>query len=275
MKEILQKILDESDVDLVYNFIDKKTKAISEQEVMSYSDIARFVFDINPEDKEYVYRNLNKLKNKSEEENNSKIKNIIIKIKNHIDLETCRLEYLEGKQKQELLTMLTELMGNTVSNVSSMKEELESYSEKIDKHNDEINNWYTNIITILGLFAAIVVTFFGGLGAISSIFTNIDTISKYRLLFIVLLVVFAMFNIVFMTLYYIAKISNKSIHRECINRCKNKDVKRENSSFGKKNICESKKNVFCSRKRYPMIFYFNVIILIMLTISLGMYFFKV
>lgn len=278
MKEILQKILNESNVNLIYNFIDKKTKAISEQEVMqevmNYSDIAKFVFDINPEDIEYLYRNLSKLKEISQKKGNTKIKNIIIKIKKHIELETCRLEYLEEKQKQELLTILTKSTEDTVSEVSSIKEELDLCSEKIKKHNDEINNFYTNIITILGLFAAIVVTFFGGLGAISSVFSNIDTISKYRLLFIVLLVVFAMFNIVFMALYYIAKISDKSIYKECLNSCKKKKIKNEDSTINKKAKCNSEKNIFCSKIRYPIIYYFNVIVLTMISGCLAMYFLK-
>ncbi|CEN81421.1 Uncharacterised protein [[Clostridium] sordellii] len=276
MKEILEKVLNdkEENIEEIYSFIDKKIKAISEEESISYSDIAKFVFNINMEDKEYVYRNINKLKSIAKENDNKKMINIMNKIKNHIDLEICRLEYLETKQKQELNNILTNLIGNTTENVLSMKDELSSYSEKIDKHNKEIDNWYTNIITILGLFAAIVVTFFGGLGAISSIFGNINVISKYRLLFIVLLVVFAMFNIVFMALYYIAKISDKSIYKECLNSCKKKSVKNEDSMIKKKIKCKSEKDIFCSKIRYPIIYYFNVVILTMITGSLAMYFFN-
>lgn len=275
MKEILQRILEDENIDEVYNFIDEKTKAISEREIMNYSDIAKLVFNVESQDREYLYRNLSRLKSISQRNSNRKIENIIIKIQNHIELEACRLEYLEEKQKQDILAILTESTEETVSNVSSMKDQLELYSKKIDKHNDEIDNWYTNIITILGLFAAIVVTFFGGLGAISSIFENINVISKYRLLFIVLLVVFAMFNIVFMILYYIAKISNKSIHKECINSCKKKAIKNEDSLLDKRIKCRSKKNIFCSKERYPIIYYFNGVILIMLTICLRMYFLKI
>lgn len=276
MQEILEKILSKNneEIEEIYSFVDEKIKAMSEEESINYSDIAKFVFDVNMEDKEYAYRNINKLRSKAKENDNKKMISVMSKIKNHIDLEICRLEYLEKNQREELNNILTTLIGNTTQNVSSMKDELKIYSDKIDKHNKEIENWYTNIITILGLFAAIVLTFFGGLGAISSIFGNIEDISKYRLLFIVLLVVFAMFNIVFMALYYIAKISDKSIYKECLSSCRKKSIKEEESMIKKTIKCNFEKNIFCSKIRYPIIYYFNVVILTMISGCLVMYFFK-
>ena len=280
MQSILNSIVDVEDnnIETVYNSISKKLKAMSD-EGFSYSDIAKFVFNTESEDREYFYRNLGKIKKLAKSKNNLDMQAAINKIKNHMELEICRLEYLESKQKQELENVLVNNINETLTNVNSMNDKLSTYDVKIEKHNKEISDWYSNIITVLGLFSAIVVTFFGGLGAVSSMFENINGISKYRLVFILLIVVFSMFNIVFMLLYYISIITGKQINKKCANRCKKKlnslKVKNRTSNIRKLNTeCEDK-NILCSRKRYPLIFYFNLIVLIMIIGTLLMYKLKI
>lgn len=277
MQKLLQRIthMEDKDTNKLYDSLRSKLD-LSQDRGFNYSDIAQFVFGSNGDDIEYLLKNLESIKAISRENNDDIVKNGINKIKNHIELEVCRLEYLEKKQKKDLM----DITQNTLTDVKSMGKTLKEYDKKFDKNNKEITNWYANIITILGLFAAIVVTFFGGLGSINSIFSGIGNVSKYRLVFVVLIVAFSMFNIVFMLLYYISIITNKSLNKDCSNTCDkfNAVAIRNENSRSRVNrdvtICINKK-LICSIKRYPLIAIFNFLILSMLAILMGFYIFKV
>lgn len=266
MKTVLKLISEmdnRNDNDKSYQEIKNKILAMSDNDI-SYADIAEFTFDINDGDFEYIMNNLSILISVSEHDTkdaDNKLKNILNKIRNHIKLETCRLKYLQKKQDIEIKKILSsnskgfQTMDDKIKTYDT---KIKKYETKIDDTSEEIKGWYSNIITVLGLFSAIVVTFFGGLSAVSSIFTKIDAVSKYRLIFMLLIVVFAMFNIIFMLLYYISILVNKPINRECTYRCKN-----SNSYDISRNNCKDKK-VRCIFKRYPIIAYFNTALFIMM-----------
>lgn len=256
MKNILTEILDikDNDSNRSYDTIRKKLKAISDDD-FSYSEIAEFFFEMKNGDIEYFYKNIDSLKKISLTKKDNLHKKLN-KIKNHIQLEESRSVYLESKQK----TSINNTTDESLQQIKTMKDKLDEYDKKIDNHNKEISNLYANIMTIIGLFSAIVVTFFGGLSSITNIFININTISKYRLVFIILIVVFAMFNIVFMLLYYISIITNKTLSKDCHHNCKKSETPKSRSG----NINCTKKNILCSGKRYPFIFYFNILLILMM-----------
>lgn len=281
LKSISQlEIINKENIDIEYKKLKKQTDKICDNDI-KYSDIAKFVFDTSEDSIEYFLKNMEEIKLYSKEKKDSKTKKIIIKIINHIELERCRLNHLEDMQKKQLLNMFS----GTIKEVKSMSDQIKEHDSNIQDYKKEINNWYASIMTILGLFAAIVVTFFGGLGSINSIFSNINNSSKYRLVFIILIVIFAMFNIIFMLLYYISIITNKSIYKECHHRCKalkkslnqiDETDKKSRTNLNRINNLDSKtcnlKNIKCSMKRYPFIFWFNVLLIIMMIGVVGLYY---
>lgn len=284
LKSISQlESITEKNVENEYVKFKGKIENLSEDGIQ-YSDIAKFVFDTSEENIEYFLKNMKELKIYSKSKNDSKTKQAINKITNHIELERCRLNHLEDMQKKQLLNMLS----GTVTDVKTMSEQIKEHEDNIQEYKKEINNWYASIMTILGLFAAIVVTFFGGLGSITSIFENINGTSKYRLVFLIIIIIFAMFNIIFMLLYYISIITNKSIHKECYNGCKkinkqnnSNERNRQKSRINNKRTLNSDfkncefKNIKCSMRRYPFIFWFNVFLVLMMIGIIGMYYLEI
>lgn len=276
MKQLLVKISESSELDKAYIELKDKIEEAKDK-TLSYSEIAQFVFSSENEDIDYLLRNLDIFEERANKECNEVLNKGINKIKNHIDLEVCRMQFLEKNQKQQLekisedtfkkFTPLNDKIHNYEKTAKKHERTMKNHENIMKKHRKEISNWNANIVTILGLFSAIVVTFFGGLAAINSIFGKIDSVSIYRLTFVIFIVIFAMFNIVFMLLYYIGIITGKNLNRECSNICDkfNPIIKNRNDNGIEEQItlC-SEKSVMCYRKRYPVIVYFNGIIISMI-----------
>ncbi|TAN66820.1 hypothetical protein WS9_009585 [Paraclostridium sordellii 8483] len=275
MQQLLVKILDKeklnnSDMDF-YN--DIKNKLIEyKHKRLSYSKIAQFVFENREIDS--ISYNLEILKSIAKKENDDDIVKIIDKINDHIELEFYRLEHLEKTQ----MGQIEKITNETSSKFEPISKKVNEYNKKIKKHEaimlehkDEIKNWNANIVTVLGLFSAIVLTFFGGMSGIDSIFENINATSIYRLVFMVLIVVVTMFNVIFMLLYYIGIITGKHLNRDCILGCEKfeikKEVERTERKYSKVKVCKNK-NYKCSLKRYPIIIAANIVCLSLL-ISMG------
>lgn len=166
----------------------------------------------------------------------------ISKLHDHISLEYSRIELIfseyESRVKiaEEKLAAATTLSEETLENADKLK---------------------TEVITILSIFAAIVLAFMGGMSFTASTFQNIADVSFYRIALIALLCGFVIFNTVSVLLYIVSKIINRSI----LIRCKSdKDC-----------LCEKRCLIFNRiRKRLPFVFWVNVFLFLnMLAIFLG------
>lgn len=88
----------------------------------------------------------------------------------------------------------------------------DGFQRRVDDISNTLN---ANIITVVGLFSAIIFVFFGGITSLSSFVNGIFRISsaeelRYPLLAL-LVIGFIMFNTIFLLLYTISKIVNKNI----------------------------------------------------------------
>ena len=208
--------------------------------------------------------------------------NRLNKLYDHIALEEERLINNDKiiKRSRRLLEE------NLTDNFNSMAKEFS------DKFNDMSNGQSANIMTIVGLFSAVIFVFFGGVTGLSSIVTGIFKLkTKQDLtipLIIILFIGLVLFNIVFMLLYTIAKILDKNIGRKVGNGIYGIYwYEQEENCFciydynGEKKFCvldETTAKKKCNRKniyleirkkirnmlnviifRYPMVFLFNAI----------------
>ncbi|MCQ2743479.1 MAG: hypothetical protein MJ230_01605 [bacterium] len=82
-------------------------------------------------------------------------------------------------------------------------------SVSVDKLSNEVKNIEKDNITILGIFAAILLAFVGGITFSSSVLENIDKVSIYRLTLVIDLLAFILTNTINILLKFILKINNK------------------------------------------------------------------
>lgn len=161
-----------------------------------YSEVTKYILDLN---KEYsfdelesildqIVENLDYLKSYIDKDPD-KNKLIIDKLIDHISLELIRLDYSSKVDD---------------SNVKRHRE----LNRKTELIKDEIKTQRTQNITILGIFAAIVASFFTGLSIAVNSFSAISSVSAVKLTFLVLLIWFLFMHILNYMYRFICKINN-------------------------------------------------------------------
>lgn len=167
-------------------------------------------------------------------------KNIINKISklcDHIDLECLRIARIEK----------VEYIGKTASNeLSAADGKLRETEARAAELESKVSGFQEQSIAILGIFAGLVVTFSGVIQFTSSSLSNLNDISTLKITYFVCLSLFFLFNIIFLLMYCISKISGSSIASNCKQRHCEK--------------CKSCRTVFGRlRKKYPYVFWFNFV----------------
>ncbi|GAA7849999.1 hypothetical protein JP0252_05830 [Helicobacter pylori] len=84
---------------------------------------------------------------------------------------------------------------------------LDDLNKNYKKLSEELNKQQTQYITILGIFASIVLTFVGGLVFSTSVLSNIDKANAYRLVFVMAFIALFFGNILYLLFSFLSKIS--------------------------------------------------------------------
>lgn len=83
-------------------------------------------------------------------------------------------------------------------------------SEEIQTSQKKMQNEY---ITILGIFAAIVLAFTGGMSFTSSVLENLHKSSIYRIIFVSLIIGCILFNLIWLLIDFIRNVNEKTIRK--------------------------------------------------------------
>lgn len=124
--------------------------------------------------------NRKKDKNASEKKVDEELMQKLQKLRDHINLESIHLIHY----------------GNEISKLQEVVADLEQKTKKIKTN---LKNQQNQYITILGIFASIVLAFVGGFTFSTSVFANIGESSIYRLVFVMVFIACFVTNI----LYYL------------------------------------------------------------------------
>lgn len=116
----------------------------------------------------------------------------ISKLHDHVELENTRMKYM-AKQNDV----------NT-KNAAKLRKEISGFETKI---NDTQEKLQRNYVTILGIFAAIVIAFAAGTTFTSSVLQAMASVSVYRLVFVICLLALVLFNLVFSLFFFICRVS--------------------------------------------------------------------
>lgn len=165
-----------------------------------YSDFFPLIVEINENPElgsvEDLINNLKYLSehyqimNKDQNGNFRDAEDEIIKLYDHINLDVARLNHFT----------------RTLSKTESSLNELKTSSDEVKEGIRKAINAERNYITILGIFASIVLAFTGGLAFSTSVLENMSAVSPYRLAFIVEALGFVFINVVYILVWFIQKI---------------------------------------------------------------------
>lgn len=174
-----------------------------------YSEISNYIFSLETAERGIFATNLEKLLlyslNKNDkvlEEDiaiNEACKKIIIKLYDHFHL---------------ILYQVENVNRIFATGIDGTKEDFKQYAKSIE----------TEYITILGIFAAIVLTFVGGATFSTSVLQNISDVNIFRLLLVIDFLAFSLMNIIYVLVKFIFVINGKdtnllkikSINKACI-----------------------------------------------------------
>ncbi len=168
----------EGDLSSQTDQIIKDLKEIYEGEYKhKYSKITTIILN-STRDKEQAFMTLTQnIKTLKELQNNQEVESIkpkLEKLYDHMNLECIRLQDFDEKMSR-------------VKDVSIKLED--DLNKNYKKLSEELNKQQTQYITILGIFASIVLTFVGGLTFSTSVLSNIDKANAYRLVFVMAFIV--------------------------------------------------------------------------------------
>lgn len=169
-----------------------------------YSEISSFVFGLRPEQQGNFATNIESLLGYSAIEENAVDEEhykIIVKIYDHFQL---------ALQQKSLSTSATEIA--TALLVDSMSEAEKKITARVTRaakiDTKKIEKQY---ITILGIFASVVLSFVGGITFSSSVLQNIQSASIYRLLIVIDLLAIVLINTIYVLVKFICQINDKDI----------------------------------------------------------------
>lgn len=156
-----------------------------------YSELTNLVYTMSSEERDIFSTNLEKLLEYSRDESNnvsSEVYKVVVRLWDHFNLARYQIENI-----QKVI----------VSSTGEIRDSV--YKQLLDKFKG-IEKEY---ITILGIFASIVLAFIGGLTFSTSVLEHMKDVGVYRLLLVVILIGFVLINTINILLQYIFKLNNR------------------------------------------------------------------
>lgn len=183
----------------------------------SYAELSRFFDELLGDQRDFLIYKLDSILKDIDECNydtevpKESVENLekhIGKLADHLQLESIRISrfeiirHLESKMSQNRIE--TQKIADDTQKIADKTKMISDESKKIieenkaemENLNDEIKNINTQIVSVIGIFTGIVITIFGSMSLFSSVFSNLDTVSGFKLTLISLIIGFLTFNII-------------------------------------------------------------------------------
>ena len=168
----------------------------------------------------------------------------IEKLYDHINLDIARLNYLKTLQSTS-----EDQMQFIDQQVSILKQTMDQELSRADDVSKKVNNAYSEFVSILGIFSAIVLVFFGGTSIFANVIVAMYKSSIYKSVIVCVITGEMLADIIFIFMCLLAKLLDRSIATKV----------EEWEIYGN--------SVRRFRIRYPIIFYFNILCLGILGIT--------
>ena len=143
--------------------------------------------------------------NRDEQGNLIDISDSIQKLYDHVSLDIARISYSDaGDRKTAGETAIVDIQ----SQLKQIQIEIENTETAQRNVEEELGKQQREYISILGIFAAVVLAFTGSIAFSTSVFNNINTVSAYRVIVLALVIGLVLINILFALFYYIDRLVN-------------------------------------------------------------------
>lgn len=244
LQELIESLCDvdfSKNTEKIDEWIQRLNKIYANKYRHTYSDIffklQEVIAKSDSEVLETLGENLDVLKEKIESlvSQNSDDENLKItfsgykKLADHINLEIGRYNFI----KNQFAVATTSVTSSSTQNSTTINKELEDQITKLsddvkkmrpittqaqrelDKLDSRLESNKISSITTLTIFSAVVLAFSGGITFEVGMLQGMAYASAYRLVFVIALTGFVLFNTIFALLYLVGKLAGKSISTKC------------------------------------------------------------
>lgn len=232
----------------------------------SYSDFFPVLSKIFEESKEYsvefLMANLETIRLELEEDYNSgkhEFKDIyekFTKLCDHINLQISQTTYYFSNASK---------LKDANATIQQANKDLLAAQDALNKANEQTKSLQTELIAVLSIFAAIVITFSGGISFLGSVMASINQAKYYEMIVLMAIICGTIiYNTIFLMMYLVSKIIKRNIYARCLTSdcsCDNPKCK-----------CGGFKRI---KKRLPYVFYFNVVTVVGIIIDCTVWFFDI
>ena len=184
---------------------------------------------------EIVGDNLKKLYEYCLTKADKELNDSVRKFLDHANLEIARINYVSQIDDK------VQNIDKVEENIKRVSDVASSQEQKVNELKKSTDDSYSNFISILGIFSAIVLVFFGGSSIFGNVISSMYHTPAAKCILVCLVVGVIVFDIVFMFILFLSKLLGRSISSI------DYDPYYENNIFNK------------LKMKYPIVFYTNLI----------------
>ena len=178
------------------------------------------------------------------------VKDAVSKLFDHISLDIARIKYTNAIDRRMAMTgdTLLSQINSANQKIEEIKNTYNDIKGNVNETSQKINHAYSEFVSILGIFSAIVLVFFGGTSVIGNIIEGMKETNIFITLIVASFSGTIVFDLLFMFIYFLANLLDRGIAAT-------------NESVWWEPILTRVKI------RYPIIFYTNIMSVIMIFIA--------
>ncbi len=175
-----------------------------------YSTLTEYVRKQRDEDLDVLMTNLRIVMKRCDDET---LIEKLLKLEDHLSLEISRIaSYRQLEESRNTAIELKNGLDTVGSRISKADDNLNEIHENICKVTEDLENIKSEssknnirLVTVLGMFSAIVLTFTGGMAFLSGSLSGIQDVDVLRLTFFILLCGFILYNLILLLLSVIER----------------------------------------------------------------------
>ncbi len=176
----------------------------------------------------------------------------VIKLCDHLNLQMSQMDYFE--QTKGLLQVKSEEMEKVKKALEKATKDADDAGKQLGKARKEAASLKTEMVTVLSIFAAIIMALAGGFNLLGSVIPAICGTDQYEMLVLTTIICgLIIYDTLFLMMYLVGKMTNRNI----FSKCKEEECTCEERCWWLRRI----------RKRLPYVFYFNVLCMLGIVID--------
>lgn len=234
IEEFIEEIANSKGHELV-DKLEDFNNSFKDDKIIEYAYIVEKVYSLSEDKVEGLSEKIDILKREIRNNYKFVISENLQKILENVKLDLARRKETKSNEQK---------MHKFEATLKKYEDEKREFSKKVNQSESNIEKTQAQIITILSIFAGIIIAFFGGTSLLGNAIENFNESNKFMSYVLVIIIGLVMFNVIYLLLYSISKLVKTPISMgRCSEKC---------------NECRNKSPLRRMIIKYPIVVYFNV-----------------